>query len=145
VPEHDEWLQPVPGHGCGNAANESGEGAAGGNGSVELRSAKACFWPLQSHSSLAHWPLAHFPFAHCPLAQGVTAVALAATVCVFSLQQVPSQHSVHGTAGGAAGGSAFIRSRATRHGTMAATSATATVDFMFDLLHEGGGRKSGES
>jgi hypothetical protein len=129
---------------------EIGDGPAGGSGSVAFASSEACFWPLQSHSPLAHWPLAHRPFAHWPLAHwtfahGVTAVALAAAVCAFSLQQSPSQHSLHGTAGGAAGGPAVSCPMTTQHSVVAATSATANVDFMFDLLHEGGGRKPGES
>jgi hypothetical protein len=69
---------------------------------------------------------------------------VAATACAFSLQQAPSQHSLHGTAGGTAGGAAVIRSIATRHGATAAMIAMVNVDFMFNLLHETG-RKSGES
>jgi hypothetical protein len=60
------------------------------------------------------------------------------------LQHAPSQHSLHGVAGGATGGAAVIVSIATRQGATAAMIAKAKVDFMFDLLHETG-RKSGES
>jgi hypothetical protein len=165
VPAQAEWVQPVLGQGCGNAVIEIGDGAAGGRGSVAIASSEACFWPLQSHSPLthwpfahwplahwplahwplAHWPLAHWPLAHWPLGHGfVTAVAVAATAWAFSLQQSPSQHSLQGTAGGAAGGMALIRSTATRHGKIAATIAKASDGFMFDLLHETG-RKVGES
>ena len=163
APAQVEWPQFAFGHVCGAAANEAPGDTAGGSGNVRKVSTVACFLLGQSQLPLAHWPSAHdatavdstvacdllgqsqFPPAHWPSAQTDTAVdATLFDVAAFSLQHAPSQHSLHGVAGGAAGGAAMIRSIVSKQVARAATTATANVDCMFILLHETG-RKIAES